>query len=105
MKRIYVSPPHMGRDERDLLLDAFDSNWIAPTGPHLDLFERELASRTGVDHAVAVSSGTAALHLALVLLGVGEGDDVVTSTLTFAATLNAIRKRAQGFVRDSAVLV
>lgn len=90
MKRIYVSPPHMGHDERALLLDAFDSNWIAPLGPHLELFERELASRVGIDHAVAVSSGTAALHLALVLLGVGEGDEVITSTLTFAATLNAI---------------
>lgn len=91
MKRIYISPPHMGHDERDLLLDAFDSNWIAPTGPHLEMFERELASRTGVDHAVALSSGTAALHLALLLLGVGPGDEVVTSTLTFAATINAIR--------------
>jgi len=91
MKRIYLSPPHMGRDERELLLDAFDSNWIAPAGPQLDLFERELASRTGVAQAAAVSSGTAALHLALALLGVGKGDEIITSTLTFAATLNAIR--------------
>ncbi len=91
MKRIYVSPPHMGSDERVLLLDAFDSNWIAPMGPHLERFERELASRVGVEDAVAVSSGTAALHLALVLLGVGEGDEVIAPTLTFAATLNAIR--------------
>jgi dTDP-4-amino-4,6-dideoxygalactose transaminase len=91
MKRIYVSPPHMGRDERALLLDAFDSNWIAPTGPHLECFERELAARVGVEDAVAVSSGTAALHLALMLLGVGEGDEVIAPTLTFAATLNAIR--------------
>ena len=91
MKRIYVSPPHMGRAERSLLLDAFDSNWIAPMGPHLERFERELASKVGVEDAVAVSSGTAALHLALVLLGVGEGDEVIAPTLTFAATLNAIR--------------
>jgi dTDP-4-amino-4,6-dideoxygalactose transaminase len=91
VKRIYVSPPHMGCDERGLLLDAFDSNWIAPAGPHLDLFEQELASETGGGHAVAVSSGTAALHLALLVLGVGEGDHVMTSTLTFAATVNAIR--------------
>jgi len=81
----------MGPDERELLLDAFDSNWVAPAGPHIELFESELASRTGVGHAAALSSGTAALHLALVLLGIGEGDEVVTSTLTFAATLNAIR--------------
>ncbi|MDH3427833.1 MAG: aminotransferase class I/II-fold pyridoxal phosphate-dependent enzyme [Gemmatimonadota bacterium] len=91
MKRIYISPPHMGTDERDLLLDAFDSNWIAPAGPHLDALEREFASRIGVAHAVAVSSGTAGLHLALVLLGVERGDEIVTSSLTFAATLNAIR--------------
>jgi pyridoxal phosphate-dependent aminotransferase EpsN len=90
-KRIYVSPPHMGTEERRLLLDAFDSNWIAPAGPHLDLFEEELAARTGVDHALALSSGTAALHLALLALGIGEGDEVYTSTLTFAASVNAIR--------------
>jgi pyridoxal phosphate-dependent aminotransferase EpsN len=81
----------MGQDERELLLDAFDSNWVAPVGPHIELFEVELADRIGVGHAAALSSGTAALHLALVLLGVGEGDEVVTSSLTFAATLNAIR--------------
>ena len=91
MARIYLSPPHMGPDERELLLDAFDSNWIAPLGPHVDAFERELAEKTGVGHAAALSSGTAALHLALELLGVGEGDEVVTSTLTFAASVNAIR--------------
>jgi pyridoxal phosphate-dependent aminotransferase EpsN len=81
----------MGTQERALLLDAFDSNWIAPAGPHLDLFEKELAARTGVGHALALSSGTAALHLALLALGVGEGDEVYTSTLTFAASVNAVR--------------
>jgi pyridoxal phosphate-dependent aminotransferase EpsN len=80
----------MGPEERALLLDAFDSNWVAPLGPHVDAFERELAAKIGVKHAVALSSGTAALHLALQLLGVGPGDEVVTSTLTFAATANAI---------------
>lgn len=90
MSRIYLSPPHMGPRERDLLLDAFDSNWIAPLGPHVDAFEREMAERVGVPHATALSSGTAALHLALMMLGVGPGDRVVTSTLTFAATANAI---------------
>ncbi len=91
MPRIYLSPPHMGPHERELLLDAFDSNWVAPLGPHVDAFEREFAAKVGVPHAAALSSGTAALHLALVILGVKPGDEVVTSTLTFAATANAIR--------------
>lgn len=89
-ERIYLSPPHMGADERRLLLEAFDSNWIAPLGPHVDAFERELSARIGVPHAVALASGTAALHLALQLLGVGRGDDVVVSTLTFAASANPV---------------
>lgn len=88
--RVYLSPPHMGDDERRLLLNAFDSNWIAPVGPHLDAFEEEVAARVGVRHAVALSSGTAALHLALRLVGVRPCDEVVTSTLTFCATANAI---------------
>jgi dTDP-4-amino-4,6-dideoxygalactose transaminase len=91
MPRIYLSPPHMGPAERELLLDAFDSNWVAPLGPHVDAFEREFAERMGGGHAVALSSGTAALHLGLILLGVVPGDTVLTSTLTFAATANAIR--------------
>lgn len=91
VSRIYLSPPHVGADERRLLLEAFDSNWIAPLGPHVDAFEREIAQYVGVGHAVALSSGTAALHLALHVLGVGPGDSVVTSTLTFAATAFAVR--------------
>lgn len=91
MKRIYLSPPHMGEDERALLLEAFDSNWIAPLGPQVDAFEREFAERVGAAHAAALSSGTAALHLALRILGVSAGDEVVTSTFTFSATVNAIR--------------
>lgn len=90
MTRVYLSPPHMGPDERSLLLDAFDSNWIAPLGPHVDAFEREVAAKVGAQHAAALSSGTAGLQLALQLLGVGPGDEVLTSTLTFAATANAI---------------
>ena len=90
MKRIYLSPPDVGPLERGLLLDAFDSNWLAPQGPHVEAFEREFAEVVGVPHAVALSSGTGALHLALVALNVGSGDDVLTSTLTFAATANAI---------------
>src|SRR5208283_3143254 len=90
MPRIYLSPPHMGPAERALLLDAFDSNWVAPLGPHVDGFEREFAQFIEVPHATALASGTGGLHLALVMLGVGHGDDVVTSSLTFAATANAI---------------
>jgi dTDP-4-amino-4,6-dideoxygalactose transaminase len=88
--RIYLSPPHMSGEERKLLLEAFDSNWIAPLGPHVEAFEREFAEKVAMPEAVALSSGTAALHLGLILLGVGPGDEVLTSTLTFAATANAI---------------
>jgi pyridoxal phosphate-dependent aminotransferase EpsN len=90
MARIYLSPPHVGDDERALLLDAFDSNWIAPLGPHVDAFEREFAEATAVPHALALSSGTAALHLAMIVLGIGPGMDVLVSDLTFAATANAV---------------
>ncbi|NLX95783.1 MAG: aminotransferase class I/II-fold pyridoxal phosphate-dependent enzyme [Rhodopirellula sp.] len=89
--RIYLSPPHMSGRERERLLEAFDSNWIAPLGPHVDAFEAEFARATGARAAVALSSGTAALHLALTVLGIGPGDRVATSTLTFAASANAIR--------------
>jgi dTDP-4-amino-4,6-dideoxygalactose transaminase len=88
--RIYLSPPHMGEDERALLLAAFDSNWISTVGPHVDAFEREMADLCGVPYAAALSSGTAALHLSLLLLGAGRGDEVFCSDLTFAATANAI---------------
>jgi len=90
-ERIYLSPPCMLGRERQLLLDAFDSNWIAPLGPHVNAFEAEFAQRVGVAHAAALSSGTAALHLALLLVGVQPGDTVVTSSFTFAATANAIK--------------
>jgi dTDP-4-amino-4,6-dideoxygalactose transaminase len=88
--RIYLSPPDVGPDERELLLDAFDSGWIAPLGPHVDAFELEVAEKVGAKHAVALSSGTAALHLALILAGVGPGDRVLCSTLTFVASANPI---------------
>ena len=90
---IYLSPPHMGDTERRFLLEAFDSNWIAPAGPDIPAFEEEFASIIGCRHAVALNSGTAALHLALEVLGVGSGDDVLVSDLTFAATANAIAYR------------
>lgn len=90
MHRIYLSPPHLGADELDLVRDAFASNWIAPLGPHVDAFEREFAHTVGVPHAAALSSGTAALHLALRLVGVQPGDAVICPTLTFCATANPI---------------
>jgi dTDP-4-amino-4,6-dideoxygalactose transaminase len=92
MARIYLSPPDVGPRERERLLQAFDSGWIAPVGPDVDAFERELAAHVGggAYHAVALSSGTAALHLALRLAGVGPGDEVLVSDLTFVATANAI---------------
>jgi pyridoxal phosphate-dependent aminotransferase EpsN len=80
----------MGPDERELLLQAFDSNWISTIGPHVDAFEREMADLCEIGHAAGLSSGTAALHLSLLLLGVGRGDEVIVSDLTFAATANAV---------------
>lgn len=88
--RILLSPPDVGPRERELLLAAFDSGWIAPVGPDLDAFEVELAAVTGRVHAVGLASGTAALHLALRVLGVGSDDEVLVPTLTFAATANAV---------------
>jgi len=91
MERIYLSPPHMAGDEMEFISDAVASNWVAPLGPHVDAFEEEFAAVVDSPHAVALSSGTAGLHLALVTLGVGPDDTVVCPTLTFAATANAIR--------------
>ena len=89
MTRVYLSPPDVGDEERRLVLEALDSGWIAPLGPHVDAFEADMARRVGVAHAVALSSGTAALHLALLLAGVGPADDVLVPTFTFVATANA----------------
>ncbi|MGA2837589.1 MAG: aminotransferase class I/II-fold pyridoxal phosphate-dependent enzyme [Acidimicrobiales bacterium] len=90
MTRVYLSPPEVGAEERRMLLEAFDSNWIAPLGPDVDAFEAEFAARVGVANAVALSSGTAALHLALLLVGVGPGDEVLVPSFTFVATANAV---------------
>lgn len=90
MARIYLSPPDVGADERAALLAAFDDGWIAPVGPDLAAFEAEVAAVAGVGHAVALSSGSAALHLALLIAGVGPGDRVLVPTLTFAATANVV---------------
>jgi dTDP-4-amino-4,6-dideoxygalactose transaminase len=89
-ERVYLSPPDVGDLERQYILAALDSGWIAPLGPQVDAFEAELAAYCGRSHAVALSSGTAALHLGLIALGVGPGDVVVTSSMTFAATANAV---------------
>lgn len=90
MSRIYLSPPDIRDEEKKLLLAALDSGWAAPVGPDLDAFEAELATTCGTQRAVAVNSGTAALHLALLLAGVQAGDDVLVPTLTFVATANAV---------------
>ncbi|HEY3408020.1 MAG TPA: aminotransferase class I/II-fold pyridoxal phosphate-dependent enzyme [Propionicimonas sp.] len=89
-ERVYLSPPDVGDLEKQYLLEALDSGWIAPLGPQVDAFEAELAAYCDRAHCVALSSGTAALHLGLIVLGVGPGDVVVTSSMTFAATANAI---------------
>lgn len=89
-KRIFLSPPHMGGREIEYIKDAFESNYIAPLGPQVDAFEQEFAQQIGAPHAVAVSSGTAALHLALRYVGVQTGDEVFCPTFTFVASANAI---------------
>jgi pyridoxal phosphate-dependent aminotransferase EpsN len=90
MERIYLSPPHMGGEERRFVQEAFATNWIAPIGPHVDAFEQEFSLKLGIRHAAALSSGTAALHLAMKLVGVRPGDEVLCSTLTFVASANPI---------------
>jgi len=89
-QRIWLSSPHLGDEETAFVEEAFRTNWIAPLGPHVDGFERELAAHVGVGHAAAVSSGTAAIHLALLLLGVQPGDTVFCSSLTFVGSCNPI---------------
>ena len=90
MSRVYLSPPHVFGEEQRFVADAFASNWIAPLGPHVDAFEREIQDAVGVPFAVALSSGTAGLHLAMELLGVGPGDTVVCPALTFIASANPV---------------
>jgi len=90
MARVYLSPPHVAGREAELVTEAIASNWIAPLGPQVDAFEAEIAVAAGVEHALALASGTAALHLALVVLGIGAGDEVACSDFTFAATANPV---------------
>ena len=89
-KRIYLSSPTMHGDEQKYVQEAFDTNWVAPLGPNVNAFEKEMTEYTGCGHAAALSSGTAAIHLSLRLLGVGRGDVVFVSDLTFSATCNPI---------------
>jgi dTDP-4-amino-4,6-dideoxygalactose transaminase len=90
MKPILLSTPHMGEAEFKFVQEAFATNWIAPVGPHIDAFEQEFCQAIGSSHAAAVSSGTAAIHLALRLLGVQQDDEVFVSTLTFIASAGPI---------------
>jgi dTDP-4-amino-4,6-dideoxygalactose transaminase len=89
-KPILLSTPHISEQELAFVQEAFTTNWIAPAGPHVDAFEQEFCQVVGSSHAAAVSSGTAALHLALRLLGISGGDEVFCSTLTFIASANPI---------------
>ena len=96
MSKIWLSLAHMGGAEQDFVREAFDTNWVVPLGPNVDGFERELSAwlseRANREvHAVALSSGTAAIHLALVMLGVEAGDEVICQSFTFTASANPIR--------------
>lgn len=88
--RIYLSSPHMSGMEFKYVTEAFKTNWIAPLGPNVDAFEKSLSTFCGTKFAAALSSGTAAIHLALILIGVRQGDEVIASTFTFSATINPI---------------
>ena len=89
-KRIFLSSPHMGEFEREFVKEAFDTNWIAPLGPNVNEFEKELAEYVGVKSTAVLTSGTSAIHLAVKLLGVSKGDYVLCSSLTFCASCNPI---------------
>lgn len=89
-KKIYLSSPTMHGEEQKFIAEAFDTNWVAPLGPNVDGFEKEMAAYLGIGHAAALSAGTAALHLAVRLLGVEEGDVVLCTSMTFAATCNPV---------------
>jgi dTDP-4-amino-4,6-dideoxygalactose transaminase len=89
-EKIFLSPPHMGGDELKVVHEAFGSNYIAPLGTQVDAFEREFAEYVGIKHCVVLSSGTTAMHLALRILGVGQGDEIVASTLTFIGSVTPV---------------
>jgi dTDP-4-amino-4,6-dideoxygalactose transaminase len=89
-KKIWLSSPHMGSEEIKFIQQAFDENWVAPVGPHINAFEKELADYNKIGHCAALSSGTAAIHLALIMLGIRQGDEVLCSTFTFSGSCNPI---------------
>lgn len=89
-ERIWLSSPHMGGDELPFIQEAFNTNWISPVGPHIAAFEKELAAYNGISHVAALSSGTAAIHLALIVLGIKAGDEVICQTFTFSGSCNPI---------------
>lgn len=89
-EKIWLSSPHMGGNEQKYVQEAFDTNWIAPLGPHVDGFEKDIVNFTGTKHAAALSAGTAALHLALIMLDVKAGDEVICQSMTFSASANPI---------------
>jgi dTDP-4-amino-4,6-dideoxygalactose transaminase len=89
-KKIWLSSPHIGHAEKEFVEEAFITNWIAPLGPNVDGFEKDLCEYTGVEHAAALSSGTGALHLALIILGVQKDDIVLCQSFTFSASANPI---------------
>ncbi|MCL1599031.1 MAG: DegT/DnrJ/EryC1/StrS family aminotransferase, partial [Actinomycetia bacterium] len=89
-ERLYLSPPSVMGDEEAAIVAALRSNWIAPLGPEVDAFEADLASQTGTHHALALSSGTAAIHLALLALGVAPGDVVIAPSFTFIGSVNPV---------------
>ena len=89
-KRIFLASPHMGGMEKEFVQEAFDTNWIAPLGPNVNNFEKEIEDYTGSKSAAALVSGTSAIHMALKALGIKEGDRVFCSSLTFAASCNPI---------------
>jgi len=89
-KKIWLSSPHMSGREQKYINEAFEQNWIAPLGPNVNGFEQELGNYIKVPHVAALSSGTAAIHLALIMLGVETNDEVICSSFTFSATANPI---------------
>ena len=89
-KKIWLSSPHMGGTEMKYVQEAYDTNWVAPLGANVNGFEEDLAKYTGAAYVSALSSGTSAIHLALIMLGVKAGDEVITSSFTFSATVNPI---------------
>ncbi len=95
-KKIWLSSPHMGGNELKYIHEAFDENWVAPLGPNVEGFEKDLENYLGENvHVAALSAGTAAIHLGLILLGVERGDEVICQSMTFSASANPIYTHQQ----------